>query len=102
VAARLRTAASLAAVAETATDQRSEIEALRARVVELERELADRTERANAAVAAAEDRLYWLDAWKIDLDAIMERPLARRAYAAAKRLWRAKRLAGRARRRLTR
>lgn len=89
-------------MAETASEQRTEVDALRARVAELERELAERTERANAAVAAAEDRLYWLDAWKLDLDAIMARPLARRAYAAAGRLRRAKRLAGRVRRRLTR
>ena len=68
---------------DTAADQQAEIEALRARVAELERELADRTERANAAVAAAEDRVYWLDRWHIDLDAIMARPLAQRAYAAA-------------------
>jgi cell division septum initiation protein DivIVA len=92
----------LAAVSDTATDQQAEIEALRARVAELERELADRTERANAAVAAAEDRLYWLDAWKVDLDAIMARPLAQRAYAAAGQLRRAKRLAGRVRRKLMR
>jgi cell division septum initiation protein DivIVA len=80
----------------------TEVEQLRARVAELERELADRTERANAAVAAAEDRLYWLDAWKLDLDGIMARPLARRAYAAAGQLRRVKRLAGRVRRRLKR
>ena len=49
-------------------EQRSEVEELRARVAELERELADRTERANAAVAAAEDRLYWLDRWRVDLE----------------------------------
>jgi cell division septum initiation protein DivIVA len=90
----------LARVTETAAQ--TEVEQLRARVAELEHELAERTERANAAVAAAEDRLYWLDAWRIDLDAIMARPLAQRAYAAAGRLRRAKRLAGRVRRRLKR
>jgi hypothetical protein len=89
-------------VPETAIDQQAEIETLRARVAQLERELADRTARANAAVAAAEDRTYWLDAWKIDLDAVMQRPLAQRAYALAGQLRRAKRLAGRIRRRLTR
>jgi hypothetical protein len=79
-----------------------EVARLRARVTELERELADRTERANAAVAAAEDRLYWLDAWNVDLDAIMQRPVAQRAFALVVKLRRAKRLAGRVRRRLTR
>ena len=58
--------ATLLAVPGAAVEQDSEVEALRARVAELERELADRTERANAAVAAAEDRLYWLDRWQID------------------------------------
>ena len=53
-------------MAETATDQQAEITALRERVAALERELAERTERANAAVAAAEDR------------ALLARPLARR------------------------
>jgi len=98
----VRTPANLAAVAETATERRDELEVLRARVAELEAELAERTARANAAVAAAEDRLYWLDAWKLDLDAVMERPLARRAYALYGQALRVKRLAGRIRRRLFR
>jgi cell division septum initiation protein DivIVA len=85
-----------------AAQQQTEVEQLRARVAQLERELAERTERANAAVAAAEDRLYWLDAWKLDLDALMSRPLAQRAYRGYGQLIRAKRLAGRVRRRLTR
>jgi hypothetical protein len=92
----------LAAVPGTAAEQQSEIETLRARVAELERELADRTEHANAAVAAAEDRLYWLDAWKVDLNAVMERPLAQRAYAAYRQALRVKRLLGRIRRKLFR
>ncbi len=33
---------------------------------------------AIAAVAAAEDRAYWLDRWHIDLNAFMERPAGRR------------------------
>jgi hypothetical protein len=88
-------------VPETAAEQ-SEIEALRARVAQLEGELADRTERANAAVAAAEDRLYWLDRWGIDLDRLMERRLAQRAFTVGGKLRRVKRLAGRIRRRLSR
>jgi predicted nucleic acid-binding Zn-ribbon protein len=97
-----RTPASLAAVAETATESRDELEALRARVTELEAELAERTARANAAVAAAEDRLYWLDAWKLDLDAVMQRPMAQRAYRLYGQAIRVKRLLGRIRRRLSR
>jgi hypothetical protein len=79
-----------------------EVARLRARVAALEAELADRTERANAAVAAAEDRLYWLDAWNVDLDAVMQRQPAQWAFAVAGQVRRAKRLAGRVRRRLTR
>jgi hypothetical protein len=50
-----------------------EVEALRRRVADLERELADRSARANAAIAAAQDRSYWLDRWGIDLNALMRR-----------------------------
>ena len=80
---------------ETAADQQAEIAALRARVAELERELAERTERANAAVAAAEDRLYWLDRWRVDLDAVMQRRAAQRLFRA---VYFARRVAGRVRR----
>ena len=79
-----------------------EIADLRARIEALERELADRTVRANAAVAAAEDRTYWLDRWDVDLNALMERPLAQRAYATRQAIRRARGVAGRIRRRLLR
>jgi hypothetical protein len=52
-------------------DSQSEIEALRARVAELEQELAETAARANAAVAAAQERVYWLDRWHVDLNALM-------------------------------
>lgn len=51
-----------------------ELETLRARVEELERQLAEQARRANAAVAAAQERSYWLDRWHIDLNAWMEGP----------------------------
>ncbi len=51
----------------------SELEALRARVGALETELTEQAARANAAVAAAQDRAYWLDRWHVDLNAIMRR-----------------------------
>ena len=89
-------------MADPTPSQSTELEALRARVAELERELADRTERANAAVAAAQDRVYWLDAWRVDLEAVMRRRPAQRAFALANRLRRVKRALGRVRRRLTR
>ena len=60
------TPASLPAVPE------EDVDALEARIEALERELAERTERAGAAVAAAQERTYWLDRWHVDLNAVME------------------------------
>src|SRR3954468_23068503 len=57
------------------------MEALRTRSGALEQELHERTARANAAVAAAEDRSYWLDRWRVDLNALMRRPGAGRVRA---------------------
>jgi hypothetical protein len=56
----------------TSTEQ-AELEALRARVDELERERVRQAARANAAIAAAQDRVYWLDRWGVDLNALMRR-----------------------------
>jgi hypothetical protein len=56
----------------TSTEQ-AELEALRARVDELERERANQAAQANAAIAAAQDRVYWLDRWGLDLNALMRR-----------------------------
>jgi hypothetical protein len=39
----------------------------------LERRHTEEIARANAAVAAAQDRSYWLDRWQIDLNAVMRR-----------------------------
>jgi hypothetical protein len=61
-----------------------ELEALRRRVADLERELAERTALANAAVAAAQDRSYWLDRWGIDLNAVMRRRGAAELRAAVR------------------
>jgi hypothetical protein len=75
-----------------ATEPSTEVDKLRRRVAELERELAERTARANAAVAAAEDRSYWLDRMRIDMNAVMRRPVARAAFSLAQfaaRVWRA-------------
>jgi hypothetical protein len=90
--------ATLLAVSGAAMDKDTEVEVLRARVAELERELATRTERANAAVAAAQDRLYWLDRWHIDANRVLgSRPgrwafeagrLARRLLGSIRRLTR--------------
>lgn len=48
-----------------------ELEALRARVAELERQLAEQGVRTNRAIAAAQERAYWLDRWHVDLNALM-------------------------------
>jgi SAM-dependent methyltransferase len=50
-----------------------ELEALRARLDALEREMAERTARANMALAVAQDRSYWLERWGVDLNALMRR-----------------------------
>lgn len=55
-------------------DERAELEALRARVQELERERSEQIAAANAAIAAAQERAYWLDRWHLDLNALMQRP----------------------------
>jgi len=89
-------------VSRAAVEDQSELEQLRARVAELERELAERTERAGAAVAAAQERLYWLDRWQIDLNRVMETRAGQTAFLVAKQGRRATRVAGRIRRRLTR
>ena len=41
---------------------------------ELERERAEQVARANAAIAALQARVYWLDRWHLDLNALMARP----------------------------
>jgi hypothetical protein len=51
----------------------TEAEQLRRRLEALEREHVDQIARANAAVAAAQDRSYWLDRWNVDLNALMRR-----------------------------
>jgi hypothetical protein len=48
---------------ETATSDREE----------LERRHTEEIARANAAIAAAQDRSYWLDRWNVDLNALMRR-----------------------------
>ena len=68
----------------TSTEQ-AEIAALQARVEQLERENAELAARANAAIAAAQDRVYWLDRWGVDLNALMRRRGASEFRAATAR-----------------
>ena len=58
---------------ELTADERVELEALRARVGELERERTEEVARANAAIATMQERIYWLDRWHLDLNALMAR-----------------------------
>ena len=56
-----------------AVEQAEELERLRARVAELERELVEQAERTGRIVAAAQERAYWLERWHLDLDRLMRR-----------------------------
>ena len=49
----------------------AEVEQLRARVRELEDELAEVSAWAHRAVAEAQDKTYWLDRWHVDFNALM-------------------------------
>ncbi len=66
------------------TPQEVEIEALRARIAALERENTEIAARANAAVAAAQEKAYWLDRWGVDLNALMRRPGSAQLRAAVR------------------
>jgi len=83
-------------------EQQSEVDVLRARVAQLERELAERTARAGAAVAAAEERLYWVERWRVDLDELMQTRAGRWAFRFTEQARRGRRVARRIRDRLTR
>jgi hypothetical protein len=76
----------------------TEIERLRARIVSLEAELVEVQARANAAVAAAQEKAYWLERWHVDLNALMRKPGAAQFRAGL----RAMRMVGRFFRRLKR
>lgn len=76
---------------ESSDTTRGEVEALRGRIDALEREQHERTARANAALATAQDRAYWLDRWNVDLNALMRRRGAgelRTAMRAARSVYR--------------
>jgi hypothetical protein len=79
----------------------AENERLKARVETLEAQLAEQAARANAAVARAEERVYWLDRWRLDLNALMQRPVARHFPAFVDALRHMRHRLQRLRRRLT-
>ena len=69
---------------------------MRARLDALERERADEIARAHQAVAAAQDRSYWLDRWHLDLNALMRKRGASELRGAVRALRACFRLARRA------
>lgn len=79
-------AAPMAEAADTTqTDaEQLELERLRARVAELEAQLHEQAARTNAIVARTQERVYWLDRWHLDLNAIMSRPAAALALRAVR------------------
>jgi hypothetical protein len=79
----------------------SEPEQLQARIAAIEAELLELEARANRAVAEAQEKTYWLDRWRIDLNAIMERTATQRVLAAAQRAQAIYRVVARRRRRWT-
>jgi SAM-dependent methyltransferase len=62
----------------------AELESLRERIDALEREHAEHTRKANAALAAAQDKSYWLERWHLDLNELMRRRGASEARAAVR------------------
>jgi cell division septum initiation protein DivIVA len=65
-------------------DLEAENARLRERVAELERQLGEQAAAANAAIAAAQDRSYWLDRARIDLNALMAGRAGRALQALAR------------------
>ena len=86
----------------TSTEQslREEVEQLRARVIALESELVETQARANTVVSQAQERVYWLDRWHLDLNALMRRPGAAELRGALRAVRAATRLVRQAKRRL--
>lgn len=61
----------------TAPTNLSTEQQLRARITELEAELAEQAARTEVAVAAAQRRSYWPDLLQLDFDTIMRHPVLR-------------------------
>lgn len=65
---------------------REELETLRTRLETLEQERHEQLAHAHDALAAAQDRSYWLDRWGLDLNALMRRRGAPEALTALRAL----------------
>ncbi|PTL59898.1 hypothetical protein [Paraconexibacter algicola] len=68
----------------TTVTESDEVLALRARVAELEAQLAEQSRATNALVARSQEKLYWLERWNVDLDRVMAKPGAIPALEALK------------------
>ena len=88
--------------AETSSEQRlqADNERLRERVAALEAELEETQARTNAIVAQTQERVYWLDRWHLDLNALMRRPGAAELRGALRGMRAVSRAFRRAKRRL--
>ncbi|GBD46179.1 hypothetical protein HRbin41_01001 [bacterium HR41] len=65
-------------------DLEAENRRLRALLERRERQHSEELRKLHTALGELQERVYWLDRWHIDLNAIMERPAAERARAAAR------------------
>ena len=88
--------------AETSSENQlqTENEHLQARVAALEAELVETQARTNAIVAQTQERVYWLDRWHLDLNALMRRPGAAELRGALRGIRAVSRAFRRAKRRL--
>jgi len=63
---------------ETGTDVAQELTRenaeLRAQIEELQNQLAEQSALTNEAIARAQERVYWLDRWHIDMDTLVAVP----------------------------
>ena len=76
----------MAATDDLTASERAELEALRARVAALEAERAEELARAHAALAAAQERLYWMDRANLDLNKLLGSPGGQAFWQVARRL----------------
>jgi hypothetical protein len=81
-------------------DLHAENERLRTRVAALEAELVETQARTNEIVAQTQERVYWLDRWHLDLNALMRRRGAAELRGALRAIRAASRILTRAKRRL--
>jgi hypothetical protein len=61
----------------TASDLQQELDSTRAALADAERQLAELRAARSAEMARLERQVYWLERWRIDLDALMSRRVVR-------------------------